>query len=508
MSRRAAFVVVLLGAAVCFAVALARALSVPLSSDIAWQVFIADALAGGARLGHDVIEVNPPLAAWLEIPVVRLAALAGATTAVGHEVAVLLLGMLSVLLTALCARHVAILRRAESLLAFCLLTALALALQPGLEVGQREHLAILLVVPHFVLLAARLERAPVPAGLPLAVGVAAGLGFALKPFFLLPLALGELLVMRERRALRAVLRPETLCIGAVFALYALAIVVAAPGWLATAREFWPLYGSYRPATLDEVVTRQGVVLLLAALALAAWAVSRRAADPHSRLGDALAAALAGFVVAMLAQRKPWIYLAVPSGVLALASLSVTVLETSGRMRTAAGRLLRAALVLVVALRVGRYLWWLLHAPVVSMTDRVALADYTRLRAALDSLPAGTTMGSLSPTHGVTFPLVLDVQGRWMMRLPSLWPAISSAAQDVATQDRLRRLVVEDVNRGRPEVLLVLEPATVYAWLGPLAQRDWQQWLAESPDGAAALRPYRPWFTVGEFRVLRRERPAP
>ena len=71
---------------------------------------------------------------------------------------VLLLGILSVLLIALCGRHVAALRRAGSLLAFCLLTALALALQPGLEVGQREHLAILLALPHFVLLAARLER--------------------------------------------------------------------------------------------------------------------------------------------------------------------------------------------------------------------------------------------------------------------------------------------------------------------------------------------------------------
>lgn len=504
MSRGAAFTTIILGAALCFAVALARALSVPLSSDIAWQLHIAEVLARGGQLGRDVIEVNPPLAAWLEVPVVRLAGAFGVGAALGHEIAVLLLGLVSVGLVALAGERTMVLRAPARLVAFTLATALALALQAGLEVGQREQLAIMLVLPHFVLLAVRLEGATVPPWLAAVIGMSAGLGFALKPFFLLPLLMGEVLVVRGRGPRAAVRRPELVALATVFVAYALAILVIAPGWLVSARAFWPLYGAYRPATLYDVVTRQGVVIVIAALALAAWAVARRTVGTSSQLGNALAAALAGFLVAMLAQRKPWIYLAIPSGVLSLALLVTIVLETSGRVRSRAGRLARAILVLATALRVARYAWWVVHAPVLSVTDRTSLTDYTGLRAVLDSLPTGVTMAALSPTHGITFPLVQDVGATWTMRLPSLWPAISGAAQDDAHQDALRRLVTEDLERFHPDVLLVLTPRTTYRWLGPAAMRDWRAWLAQSPAGATALAPYREWRTVGEFSVWRRE----
>ena len=508
MSRGAALVTIVLAAALCFAVALARALAVPLSSDIAWQVQIAELLAHGGRLGRDVIEVNPPLAAWLEVPVVLLAGAVGASAAIGHEVAALLVGVVAVTLLAVVGARVSALRTSGRLLSFCIAASLALALQAGLEVGQREQLAIELALPYFLLLAARLEGARIHGALGWIVGIAAGLGFALKPFFVLPLLLGEFLLWRRRGRADALVRQELVAIGVVFAGYAIAVAVAAPGWLATAREFWPLYGAYRPATLYDVVTRQGVVLAIALVALLAWVSSRRAADPASQLGNALAAALAGFLVAMLAQRKPWIYLAIPSGVLSLMLLVAVVLETAGRVQSPAGRLARAALVLLTGLRVARYAWWLVHAPVLSATDRRALADYTGLRAALDSMPPGTTMAALSPTHGVTFPLVQDLEARWTMRLPSLWPAISGAAQDRATQDRLRSIVAEDIMRHRPEVLLVLVPRTTYRWLGPAAMRDWRAWLAELPEGASALAPYRPWLSVGEFSVWRRSTQDP
>ena len=502
MSRGAAFTAILLGATLCFAVALDRALSVPLSADIAWQLHIAELLARGGQLGRDVIEVNPPLSAWLEVPVVRLAGAIGVRAALGHEAAVLLLGTLSVMLLALAGEHVSALRTAGRLVVFSLTVALALAFQAGLEVGQREQLAIMLTLPYFVLLAVRLEGADVHPWLARTIGVAAGFGFALKPFFVLPLLLGELLLTRRRGLRCTVRRPEPMAVAVVFVSYVVAIAVVAPGWLADARTFWPLYGGYRPATLYDVATRQGVVIALALVALIAWTVARRRLG-RGELANALAVALAGFLVAMLVQRKPWIYLAIPSGVLALAVLLALAFETSGQLSSRAGRLLRAVLVLLTALRALRYVWWMVHSPVVSLTDRAALVDYTRLRTILDSLPVGTTYASLSPTHGVTFPLVQDVGGEWAMRLPSLWPVMSDAAQDPATQARLRRLVVADLQRRSPQIILVLMPGSTYAWLGAPARRDWIGWLGESAEGRQALAPYARWRDLGEYVLLRR-----
>jgi hypothetical protein len=62
-------------------------------------------------------------------------------------------------------------------------------------------------------------------------------------------------------------------------------------------------------------------------------------------------------------------------------------------------------------------------------------------------------------------------------------------------------VAADLAGGRPEILLVA--STDSPWLGPLAQRDWLGWLAELPEGAAALAPYREWRRLGTFVVLRR-----
>lgn len=502
MTRRAAFGAIALGAVAAFGVACAYTRSVPLNPDIAWQVYIAVALTRGAQLGRDLIEVNPPLAAWLDVPVVQLSAPLGLSPAFGHQLATMLLGLWSVLLVSLVGRVVAALQRSAALVAFSLACAVPLALHGGLEVGQREQIAILFSLPYFVLLAARLEGAHVSARLALAVGISAGLGFALKPFFVVPLALGELLLLVEHRSLRALFRIEMVGMASVFAAYPVAILLAAPEWLASAREFWPLYGGYRVATARDILARHGRILALALLALLAWALARRHIGRTSRLGDALAAGLAGFAMAMLLQRKPWTYLTLPSAVLAVALLMATVLETSGRMRTHAGRLLRATLVLLVGLRLAWYAVWLAFIAGTSLIYRTSLAEYEWLRSELDSLPTGTTFGSIAPTHGAAFPIVLDVEGTWVMGLPSLWPAMSASAQDATTQDRLRRLVADDLAQGRPEILLV--PNSDSPWLGPLAQRDWMGWLAQLPEGAAALAPYREWRRLGTFVVFRRD----
>ena len=335
MTRRAACVAIALGAVAVFGVACAYTRYVPLNPDIAWQVYIAVALTRGAQLGRDLIEVNPPLAAWLDVPVVQLGALLGLSPAFGHQLAMVLLGLWSVTLVTLAGRLVAALQRSTALVGFSLACAIPLALHGGLEVGQREQMAILLALPYFILLAARLEGAQVSARLALMVGISAGLGFALKPFFVLPLALGELLMLVERRSLRAPFRIEMVGMATVFAAYPVAILLAAPDWLASAREFWPLYGGYRVATARDILARHGTVAQPAALL--AWALARAASSARPRLGDALAAGLVGFAMAMLLQRKPWTYLTLPSAVLAVALLMATVLETS-RMRTPAGRL--------------------------------------------------------------------------------------------------------------------------------------------------------------------------
>ncbi len=97
--------------------------------------------------------------------------------------------------------------------------------------GQREHVATFLVFPYLAAAAARIGGIRIPLALSAGIGVAAGLGFSIKPYFVLIPALIELVLVAERRSLRTLVRPESLAALAVAVAYAIAVFAFAPGWI-------------------------------------------------------------------------------------------------------------------------------------------------------------------------------------------------------------------------------------------------------------------------------------
>ena len=85
--------------------------------------------------------------------------------------------------------------------------------------GQREHWMVLLTLPYIVARGCRLNNSAVSPATGAAIGVAATLGFCIKPYFLLvPIAL-EVWILAPTRRPSLSIRPETIAMAIAGIVY-------------------------------------------------------------------------------------------------------------------------------------------------------------------------------------------------------------------------------------------------------------------------------------------------
>ena len=139
-------------AAICAVLAAAfvvyfRALT---NNDVAWYLLAADKWWSGARLYVDIIEVNPPLVFYLDVPAIILARLAGCALTDAFVVCVFALIATSLALTWRVTGsgfgRTAMLGRGLTLAVLVVIVVF-----PTWDFGQREHLMLALGLPYIML---------------------------------------------------------------------------------------------------------------------------------------------------------------------------------------------------------------------------------------------------------------------------------------------------------------------------------------------------------------------
>ena len=246
-----------------------------INPDVAVLTWAADRVMGGAVFGVDVYEVAPPLCFMIYAPAVLLA------KAVGIDLA------LKLWITFLaCLSLLGVWQSCDEKLRLPVSIALALFVSLGFlgQFGQREHVALMLCAPYA---AGHVQRR----GGSIANGMMAGIGFAIKPYFLIPLAF----VFLTRRRIRA----EEIAIAITGAIYAIALAAFFRPYvfefLPMARATYWAFGTSRDSTLLFTA-----IILLCAIPLAAAG----SPQPASR---GLLAATIGFTAAALVQYKGFAY---------------------------------------------------------------------------------------------------------------------------------------------------------------------------------------------------------
>ncbi len=487
-------------------------LIVPPNPDVSWLLLVAERLLEGARFGRDVIEINPPLIAWMTIPAGVIARAMGISPVEAYQAGVSLACAVS---AAWCARllppsHPAAANRATAFAVGCFL----LAWLPTSEFGQREHLSVILVAPYLLVGGRRLDGVGTHRWEAGTAGAIAGLGFALKPFFLLPLLLVEAGLFTIRRPTGLSERPELVGALLILGAYPVAIGILAPDYLDIIRTYWPAYRGFHPVTLLEGighgVTRPWLGLAAVGLACAGWNLR------HWALELVLALTILGFGVGALVQQRAWLYLWLPVLVLGWGLLILLLARTRGLALGRAATLARALAVVAAIAALGGYgLRWVSVAEAKIGWASQPGSSYQLIRGYVERCARGQPVAALAPFHYPAFPAIADGGGRWSLRFNALWP-IAAALRGIEgpgpvvrslppgadpSAHRALKMTAADLLANPPRLILVPVLDSTAANPAGYQRVDFLGLLSADSATGSLLRTYAESGRTGVVRVL-------
>ena len=482
--------------------------------DTSWLLHVAAQVLEGERLYVDVVEANPPLIVWLNLlPVMVGERLGIPPHAVYHAIVlVLALGSISVthLLIGRTIGHPATGRYLTLLVAFVLLPLVRA------DFGEREHLALIMVMPYLLLTALRAEGGAVPRWSAAAIGVVAAVGFALKPHFVLPWLALELALGIARRGLLRRPRVESAMVLLVGLLYVGAVGLFAREYFTLAPLMAGPYHRFLHNSL-AVTALLGDGAAPALAALLGCAVLWRLAV-HRNLWLVVAAGCAGFYLGAVLQAKGWSYHFYPSLALSVLLFGLMALD---RHRSAPRRAQRAFAAVALAVILA-----LPAAVALDCVRRMLLPfdprydhdpDLVRLLPLVREVAAGGKVMVLSWSPISTFPLVPEAGATSVSRFMSLWmlgglyderlrapgPLTYRPRAEMGRLERyLNDAVVEDLAGERPELLLVLTPAPDSPVWGP-RRLDLLEYFGRDRRFSQEFARYRHLADVGQYWAFER-----
>ena len=485
----------------------------PAPSDEAGFLYLAGQVLDGKRHGVDFFDLNPPLAIWLSIPAVAVQRGLGGSPWVIWIVMVVgvILGSTFLLAKLLRSLESSVARRTGLLLA----AACSTLLFPGLDFSEREHLALVLVLPFIALAALRVSRAEVGRSDALTAGLMGGFGFSLKPHFLLGWVLLELWLLGRLRG-RSLRREELWALVGVGASYVALVLLLTPDYLPMATRLAPHYHAYLHNPIGTVLLMAGPVLLFTVgVGLAARAGGSRD-DP---LRDALSLAFLGFLLAAVLQQKGLSY-----HYLAAAGTGFLLLTRAWQTRPPRLGWYPSAIIL----RIGFVL--LLAIPILKVRSLAAEllrpreirfgADplYPQLLTTVRRLAAGAPVLSFSSNMNDGWPLTLDAGSRWASRYMHFWPMAAAYHAEILARPtdvvrarpfaarsgferQFSREVVEDLRQHEPLVLIVVLPDSTEIFGGHARRFDYLEYFYSDPDFQRIMRSYREVPGIGIYRIF-------
>ena len=459
-----------------------------LCPDVAGQFWYASAMRRGVRLYTDIVEINPPLWFWMAMPIDALADWLRVRTeplTILAVAALVLLAMAAVgrLLTHLPGPH---------RLAFLAYLAAVLLIMPARQLEQREHLALIAAVPYLVLAATRHRRDGVSPLLAAAIGVSAGLGLALKPYFVAVPLVVECWHLAARRRTYRPLRPETIALAALGVVYGAAVLLFAPDYIAVTV---PLFGSAYGAVASSPVVSSPLLVIWLLLALPILSQYRAIRAGRAPVTAALLIGAAGFAIAWAIQHKAWFFHGLPTtGCLALA-LAAVVAEVGLPRNKALGVTIPALLLLPLL--------------IATVEAEMPITPENDIAPAVADLRAGDPFGLVSATGATNWPALVNRGLRLSSRYGQYWilHAIEVEPGNAALAALGQRVIRETAFDYRclpPKVIVFTRPGRDMADAPPTA--DPLRYFLRVPEFADVLSHYRLWRSSAFYDAYRQVSP--
>jgi hypothetical protein len=486
-------------------------LSPPLNHDVAAVLQFSQRWLGGERLYVDLIDVNPPLIYVLNLIPAWIATVTPLDGVTSLRLCLLAFGAACWWL-AVRARDRAAEGPAERAL-LDVLPALFL-LDAGYDFGQREHLMAVAALP-YVLAASRRVAGEAPRGR-VAIAIVAGLGFALKPYFLGVPGLVELAVLIAVGWRRGLRDPVPWTMAAVWLVYLASLPLVFSAYLDSVLPLvWDYYLDLGGLTMVQVLFVPRMATALCLLAPLLWIAFRPGLPfraPGAALPRLMGLAALGAVASAVVQHKGWSYHIVPIELFACGLAGVLAARWLDRIRAttfAPGPWKIAAalggLLALYAISNGEAPWKQLDY----RTSEVA-----ELTAQLRAHAAGERVLVLSPGLYPIFPALNYAGVKSTLRTMNMWMLQGAYGDCLPDGKRYRevwemprpeffvyRTVAEDFARAPPAAVVVdTEPGI--PWCGK--EFDFVEYFTRHPLFAEVWSQYRLTAEWDHYRLYTRK----
>ena len=460
--------------------------------DIAWVLWGANQMLHGAKFGRDIIAANPPLIWYLSMAPAALAEWLNLPLDRPFTVAVALAGTLS-------ASSLVWLRPSRMGKSHAIVLAAAaaatLVVLPGREFGQREPLMMIAVLPYLALSARRFEGQAISVLRAAVIGVVAGVGLALKPYFLAVPALVEVAVQMLGMKPQRLLRPENIGIVAVIFAYSAWLLAFEQPYL---RYVVPLeqeiYWAFNIPL--SVIVIPLLVYLLGAAGLVALSFQRK-----DGLGIVFTAALLALALSYVVQHKGYSYHLMPIQTLAIL-LGVRVMldvDVSRLLRIGAG----AIATLLALIWFQRFeMWWYEARPGGSYFQQIEQINHSITR-----YDRGDGYLVVSIRSYPSFPAGIYTHARYDSRTntQSFLPAVAQLRAEghpsLTIERHAREFMMHDLS-AKPDLVLINTNSREHTD-GP-SNFDYLAFYEEDPAFRSEWASYREIEPIGQFRQFVRE----
>src|SRR5437667_2903985 len=491
--RRARTVAPWLAVAAVFVAAVLLRQVMPFNVDVSWFLIVSERMLDGQRLYVDIVETNPPMAVSVYLPGVALARAIGVRPEVVTDGLIFLLIAASLALTWRILRYSSLRGRVAGGALAVWATGL-LSVLPMYEFGQREHLALLAMLPAIGVYILRGNREQVAPAAVLIAALGAAITLSFKPYFAFAVGFCIFTAAAQARDWRVVFAPENWITAGLVAVYGICTLVFCPEYFTV---IYPLardvYLLLKAPTLALFVSSATALWVGAVMTVLALQGQQRKLDTACFV---LLAASFAFAVSFFVQRKGWGYHAYPMVALGLLAVGCAI-SGIDHERTSSVRLRVVAMFAALAMFANACMGFNASVDVRQIRDQVAqLGPHPRILM----LGAAAVVGH---------PMVRTLQGTWVSRQNALWVrgivhrSRGDESIDPQTAARLevyvareRAGLLEDFRKQPPDVILIDNQDS-----------DWGGWAHADPELSALLKSYTPVQTIKGVDILQRTNEA-
>lgn len=300
-----------------------------IKGDVSWLIHECKILLRGGNYFNGILEINPPLCILLYAPEIALEKIFSVSPIIGIRLYVFLsaFGSLSICYSLI--KKVFPQEDTAKAVSFLVFLSFIYLILPIGEFGQRENFLIIFTMPYLFLITCRLQNKSSSFIGAAGIGLLAGIGFSIKPFFAITFILVEMAVIfvllrKKQEVIRSVFRPESIGVITFFFIYLLVSIIFLRPYFNRMIPFALKFYYQNMGESWSSVFFQALVIFSLLSVILYWMPNQK--KHYKSLCGVFVLALVGFFLSYVVQRLPLYYHFYPvfSVSLLLFFLAVTV----------------------------------------------------------------------------------------------------------------------------------------------------------------------------------------